>query len=296
MRATQISLELKKHFDNVRVITPSEIPIKKSGVIFIWLKMFDVRLINSLKSNIHILDILDSYTDETKSIISEIDDALHQNIFDGIIVNSKYMANYFRKNIGYKKRIYTIYHHWDPILSSIKVKNQNRLSFGYLGCLTGPFDNNFTHGKRLVEDGIVKTLSSETKVKNSNTKLSQIDPTAFGKIVVDFNCHFSIRAEKRYFNFKTTAKLATAAALNHNIITTSEKSTSEILPNNYPFLLENSEFNTVMDMVSRVKKDYYDNRILWNQGLSMMEEVKHKLSIGKIILKYVELIDTECGA
>ena len=71
------------------------------------------------------------------------------------------------------------------------------------------FDNNFTHGKRLVEDGIVKTISSETKVKNSNTKLSQIDPTAFGKIVVDFNCHFSIRAKKRYFNFKTTAKLAT---------------------------------------------------------------------------------------
>ena len=40
-----------------------------------------------------------------------------------------------------------------------------------------------------------------------------------------------------------------------------------------------------MDMVSRVKKDYYDNKILWNKGLSMMEEVKHKLSIRKNNIK-----------
>ena len=42
--------------------------------------------------------------------------------------------------------------------------------------------------------------------------------------------------------YKTTAKIATASALGHNIITTNEKSVIDILDENYPFILKDSKY------------------------------------------------------
>jgi hypothetical protein len=57
----------------------------------------------------------------------------------------------------------------------------------------------------------------------------------------------------------------------------------------YPFILKNSEYNTVADMIDLVKEDYNSDKLLWNRGLAKMEQVKYKLSINSIASKYLEL-------
>ena len=92
--------------------------------------------------------------------------------------------------------------------------------------------------------------------------------------------------------YKTTAKLATAAILEHNIITTYESSVVDILPSKYPFILKDAKIKTIKNMIDLVIKDYNSDKKLWNEGLKIMSHVKQKLSIKQIIKKYTDMIET----
>ena len=108
---------------------------------------------------------------------------------------------------------------------------------------------------------------------------------------ISINCQISIRdPSSEVFQFKTTAKLATAIALGHNIITTYEESVQDILPPDYPFLLQSTDLGHVDDMFALVHRDFYSDKKLWNQGLRILEEVKHKLSIEFIVEQYKQIL------
>ena len=106
----------------------------------------------------------------------------------------------------------------------------------------------------------------------------------------NFNCHVSIRTlNSDVSKYKTTAKIATAAFFNHNIITTCEESVSDVLPPDYPFLLKSHDYYTVKEMFQTVINDYNGNKKLWNKGLGIMKDVKSKLCLSNIINEYFEI-------
>eukprot|EP00122_Pirum_gemmata_P005345 Pgem_evm1s4866 len=76
--------------------------------------------------------------------------------------------------------------------------------------------------------------------------------------------------------FKTTAKLATAAVLGHNIITTNDESIKDILPN----------LASLKAMFELVDKDFYGDKKLWYKGLEIMKKVKKKLSLDVLVRRY----------
>jgi hypothetical protein len=113
---------------------------------------------------------------------------------------------------------------------------------------------------------------------------------AMNNLTINFNCHLSIRENNTDVSrYKTTAKIATASALGHNIITTNEKSVVDVLGEDYPFILKDSEYDTVKDMIDLVNKDYITDKTLWQFGLVKMEQVKNKLSINSIAKQYLKL-------
>ena len=104
--------------------------------------------------------------------------------------------------------------------------------------------------------------------------------------------HLSIRENDSMLSeFKTTTKIATASANKHNIITTKEESVKDLLPDDYPFLLKNSNIETIIDMFKLAINDYNNGKKLWNKGLRIMSEVKQKLSIENIAGDYFNMIN-----
>ena len=72
---------------------------------------------------------------------------------------------------------------------------------------------------------------------------------------IGFNCHVSIREKDSPLSkYKTSAKVVTASVLGHNIITTYEDAVKDILPSEYPFILTNTDLESVIKMFDLLKK------------------------------------------
>lgn len=267
--------------------------------IFIWLWSIDICIINKFKNNnsnnIHIYDIVDKFLYDEQNIIN----ILNLNYLDGIIVNNNYMKNYIYENTLFRKKIFVIYHHFDPIFTSSKLLNQNKLTFGYMGSLPSlNHTDNFLYYKKLIYKYPIELLNSEdgnyyTMQYINKEKIDFISTQKnLSNITINFNCHISIRnINSNTYKFKTTAKIATAACFNHNIITTYEESVKDILPIEYPFILKNDDYETICEMFDIVIKDYYGDKKLWNYGLSIMEDIKNKLSLKNIKNYYLDMFE-----
>ena len=118
-------------------------------------------------------------------------------------------------------------------------QRQQQLQFGYMGSLPSlKHTDNFLH---------YKELSSKSSSSSSN----QYYPISFvdtDKGELPTTLHYQMDMSIRPLNtevsrFKTSAKIATAAALGHNIITTYDEAVKDVLPVDYPFLLQTNNDN-----------------------------------------------------
>ena len=64
-----------------------------------------------------------------------------------------------------------------------------------------------------------------------------------------------------------------------------------ILPIDYPFILKNSDLNTVNNMFQLVINDYNNNKVLWNKGLMILKDIKAKLELNTLVYKYLTLLN-----
>lgn len=310
LRAVQIKDELQQRYPEsytLKIIhkndlkNPTIVKNLHPFSIFIWVKFMDISIVKKLKNNVHIFDLVDNYVYEQKGIHNLL--STHPTEIAGIIVNSQFMSTHIQQTTKYCGNIFVIHHHWDVRLSSqTKVLvNSHQLVFGYMGSIASlNHSDNFLHYRYLVKKYPIQLIDTElgTNVttlvqqnKFHNVKIIH-NPQNMQNIVINFNCHLSIRKNNcPLSNFKTTAKLATAAALSHNIITTREKAVLDILPEDYPFLLSDTSLPTICAMMELMMRDYSSgNKVLWNQGIKMMEDAKQKLSITEIGSQYVEMI------
>jgi lipopolysaccharide biosynthesis glycosyltransferase len=127
-----------------------------------------------------------------------------------------------------------------------------------------------------------------TNIKNilTNNSLTK----NLSNLNIKFNCHISIREiDSELFKFKTSAKIATAAYFNHNIITTYEESIKDIMPEDYPFILYSTDTESIKKMFNIVINDFNGDKNLWNKGLKIMKKIKEDLSIETISKKYLEI-------
>lgn len=269
---------------------------EKKNCIFIWIGPIGHKYISFLsQNNINILDIVDKYL-YNKEIVEE---SLNNNIYQIIIVNNSFMKSYFEKNTKFNGKICIIYHHWDPRLSLTTTKTEDKLIFGYMGSIKSLLHtDNFLHYKKIIKLYPIIFFDTELgkdvtqNVFNNNINYPIIYNCNNMPEIINFNCDINIRdPTTKVSKFKTTAKLATSAALGHNIITTMDEAIKDILPTDYPFILKNSDFNTVNNMFQIVINDYNNNKVLWNKGLMILKDIKAKLELDTIINEYTKLIN-----
>jgi hypothetical protein len=293
MRGLQMCKELSKIGVSANVLTHRQLNNCIDNSIFIWVKEISEKLILKSPNNFHIYDVVDAYLPNK----NYVQDLLNRNVFNGLIVNNLYMKDEIEKTTEFLGKIFVLHHHWDPRLETAKKIDQSELKFGFFGSLASlNHTDNCLHYKQLMSEFSIQMYDCESGVYVENLGFTnrffrpRRNLNAMNNLTINFNCHLSIREnDTDVSRYKTTAKIATASALGHNIITTNEKSVVDVMGEDYPFILKNSEYNTVTDMIDLVKEDYNSDKLLWNRGLAKMEQVKYKLSINSIANKYLEL-------
>lgn len=295
LRGIQISNALNNEGIESTFITHKQINSNVKNSIFFWIKEFNKNLMSKLSGNYHIYDIIDNYIYQNRSVKSLI----RSKTLDHIIVNNNYMkSEIVKQNKIPPDDISVIHHHWDPrVLTSIK-ENQSNLAFGYLGSVASlAHTNNFLHYKTLSKKYNIIFYDTEngadvTNLVNAGKRIAvSRNSKAMAQLKINFNCHISIRKNDSPESlYKTSAKIVTASALDHNIITTHEQATKDILPSDYPFILKNTDVESVTKMFDLIKKDYNGKKVLWNKGLEIMLNVKQEYAIQNIIQKYINII------
>ena len=249
-----------------------------------------------------VLDVVDKYLGKTELVDDHLDD------YDAIIVNSNYMRDYFRNEKNYMGEMLVLLHHYDPRWEEqateeeeeveVTKGDEKRLRFGYIGTLAALRNGKYsvscfvslmhlpfrisTNAIFSGEENFLyyRNLKKRYPITMANTPGDGTLPSTRG-----FQMDVSIRRmdeEALLAKFKTSAKVATAAALGHNIITTWEEAVKDCLPPDYPFILTDSSFDSVTAMFDMAIEDYEGDQTLWKKGLRMMEGVKVSLSLSKI--------------
>jgi hypothetical protein len=285
MRGYQVYQELKKYHNCYCTTNISN--IKNSIIIFIKNNFnLDLKLLIMSKNNnnINIIDIVD-YVDvdpNDEKIYDEPDfnKNNYNNFIDAYIVNNKIMESEYIKK--YNKFSYVIPHHYDPRLNKIQNKKSNNLKFLFNGYL-GHTNNNCLYVNELRQN--LENFFISDGLEN---------------FLIDNNihdcCHISIRKTNSWeYRTKPAMKLAHASGINCNIITSNDDSVKDILPENYPYLLKDDSYESLIDMINYVKETY--NTPVWMKGLEIMDTIKNKLMLENIVKNYycpfIEIIKKE---
>ncbi len=268
MRSVQICKNIQKRFKFIKCEVTLDYK-NKSNSAFIFVKdnfNLNVEILKKVKSNnnIIIFDILDYYNTLTYDIPNMIENKFLEYI-DILIVNNYFMR---RKYYTLNKPIYVVPHHYDErLLKYTNTPKCDKLQFIYNGEI-GLQNTNCLY---------LSELKQKYNIIHSNT---------FIEFIQKYNkrnyCYISIRKENSYeFNNRPLMKLAHAAGTKSNIIITKDKSVIDFIDKDYPYLLKDSEYETVIKMFEYVKETY--NKDIWKKGLKMMEELNIRLNINHIV-------------
>lgn len=213
-----------------------------------------------------IFDVLDYYDSNTFGTPDIVKNGFNQYI-DIFVVNNEFMKNEYQK---FNKPIYVIPHHYDIRLNDKPMKKLDGLKFifnGYVG---------YTNQNCLY-------------IKELQKKYGLLVCDEFNKFCNQFlasnYCFISIRKEGIWeYNNRPCMKLAHAAACDSNIIITNDMSVRDLLDPSYPYLLKDSNYDTVLEMMEYVKKTFKTD--IWYKGLEIMKKLKHKLKIEQVVDDY----------
>jgi hypothetical protein len=296
LRGIQISDQLNQLQVDSKVVTESEIPKDEINSLFVWVKNINPDLIKQLPQNNHVYDVVDNYIYQKELVQSVI----QSGVVNHVIVNNEFMKlEIHNENNISLKDISVIHHHWDPRISTAQKENQSNLTFGFLGSVASlAHTDNFLHYRTLADEYKVRFYDTEigkdvSDLVNADKKIVvNRNPNAMQELKIHFNCHISIRKnDTPESKYKTSAKVVTASALNHNILTTYEQATKDILPNEYPFILKDTDLKSIKEMFDLIKADYADKKILWKRGLEIMRSIKEQTSLSKIANDYIFIIN-----
>jgi hypothetical protein len=296
LRGIQISDQLNQLQVDSTVVTESEIPKDEINSLFVWVKHINPDLIKQLPQNNHVYDVVDNYIYQKELVQSVI----QSGTVDHLIVNNEFMKlEIHNENNISLKDISVIHHHWDPRISTARKENQSNLTFGFLGSVASlAHTDNFIHYRTVADEYKVRFYDTEIgkdvsdSVNNDKKIVVNRNPDAMANLKIHFNCHISIRKDNTpESKYKTSAKVVTASALGHNILTTYEEATKDILPIEYPFILKDTDLKSIKEMFDLIKADYADKKILWKRGLEIMRSIKEQTSLSKIANDYIFIIN-----
>jgi len=234
-----------------------------------------------IKGNFFFLDAINTFLDFLKEngnkMILDLIDYIYftkwQKLFmtiyryDAIIVQNDFIKDEIVNRYSYTGNCKVIKHHWDPnIQKQIYNTSETPLKICFTGLVRDHVDSPELNCNYLDELGIY-----------IGHHFDQYYP-----------CHYSVRKKNTWQALtKSNIKLSNASASGSNIIITPDESIKDIIDPEYPYLMKDDTLEEARRMVEYVKETY--GGPVWEKGLEMMEVIRQKTSLNKVIPKYVEL-------
>lgn len=271
MRGGWISYGLSKSF--TKHILPNS-NIRDSIVVILKHDASNEGLLSKLKSNnnILILDVID-WLDLKK--YNKADNRNQPNFFpntltqyyDGYIVNNSKMKTWWYNTIddNTSKPIFVIPHHWEQRFVDLPIVDYKKSPYFYYLGYIGHEGQNCLHINSLKSDGILyEHRHGSNEAYYTNKPLNGVQ--------------FSVRDYESWeYCFKPATKLVVAAAMDSLIITTNDWSVQDILNPEYPYLLKDSSYKSLIEMVEYLKETY-DSEI-GKSAMSMLKDTMVKTSL-----------------
>ena len=286
MRGGQISHALTGQYESL-ILNNQSIHSKNKTIILVKDLYDRTDILDYVKSNgnklvFDVIDLLDAEkygSGENNEIPNFLPD-LPLDYFDGYIVNSDLMKEWFVENVDTDKSkpIFVIPHHWDMRFRWFpKGYYTQQPYFYYLGYV-GHKEKNSLYLNDLLEKELIN-------------EIRQGGPPGVCKYFLDKpvnGCQLSIRKKNSWeYCFKPATKLALSSAMESVIITTNDWSVQHLLPNEYPYLLESSKYDDVVDMIKKVKDTFGGDE--WVLAKEMLKEIKEVTSLDNLINIYKEI-------
>jgi len=308
VRGGQISYKLIENHTGTGMYEPlilnnNNINSTNKIIIAIKLDYNNIPLLSHLKKNNNkiLLDVID-LTDKNKfdpelnngDKIPNFLPNIPTEYFDGYIVNNSKQKDWWRKYIDSDatKPIFVIPHHWDSRFEWFpKGFYKESPYFYYLGTdLSEGYKNqNCLHLNQLLEDNLLgdwRTGSWPDQVKDYD--FIKRKPIFYDKPIN--GVQLSIRKENSWeYCMKPNTKLAASAAMGSLLITTNDWSIQEFLPKDYPYILKDHHYETVVEMIKKVKNTF--NQDEGDKAREIMSQVKKDLSIDTVIKEYYNIIN-----
>ena len=256
-----------RHINNF-TLDFSAVDTLKDSLVFIYKHVPHKLVLNKLKENNNklVMDVVDEYVRPGTTP----EDLYSYEFFDGIILRmSRVLKEY---TLPSHLEIKTIPHHWDIRLQNLDTTNK-------------------PNSKPVVtiNDGRdMPHLQDLLKYKDIEF-LGDFSYSQFSELINKLNSyaiHYNVRnTDSSAYKFKPATKLVTAAALDTPLITNYDWAIQDLIPSDYPFLIEGKDYGGIVNLINtfpeRGSKEH-------NYALEILKEVKVKTALVNLIPEYLE--------
>jgi hypothetical protein len=102
---------------------------------------------------------------------------------------------------------------------------------------------------------------------------------------IKYNIHYNVRnTDSLAYKFKPATKLVTAAALNTPLITNYDWAIRDLIPKDYPFLIQNTSLDSIVNAITKIDK-VSDSQ--YNYALEILADVKYKTALVNLVPAYI---------
>ena len=241
--------------------------IKDSTVVIFKHIISDVE-ISLLKSNNNkiVMDVVDEFIRPGTDVV----DLYDYSKLDGVITRVKKVVEKY--NLPTHLVVEYIPIHWDVRLQDVSVDHNN---IKYKPALISNDVRDMPHLEYLYKNNLIDFHMNFGFDSFSN----YID--AFLK----HNIHYNVRTvDTLAYKFKPATKLVTAAALNTPLLTNYDWALQDLLPEDYPFLVQDTSLPSILNAINNVKEI---NTSQYNYALDILAEVKYKTALINLVPDYI---------
>lgn len=206
----------------------------------------------------------------------------HLDLFDIIVVMNNWMKEHILKHTNRSPdSVEVIYHQWDIRISDLLNNNNylvspnNQIKYIYNGT-EGDTTNKLKTNCMLV--GVIDEIE----------KVPMFDNIKYQDV-----CFFNLRSTiTPFYYFKSNIKLSNASALNSVLITTKDRSLIDLIPNDYPYYVDEENLNEtyIRNLMKKVNEDRKQNNNDFQRAKQIMSDVKVNTSIDNIAKQYLKLL------
>lgn len=240
----------------------------KDSIVVIFKHIISDTEIEILKKNNNkiVMDVVDEFIRPNTNVI----DLYDYSKLDGIISRVKKVVDdyQFPDNLA----VVYIPHHWDIRLQDFQVSHE---SINYKPALISNDLRDMPHLQYL----------HDTKMLDFHMNFGFDSFSNYISTFLKYNIHYNVRnTDSLAYKFKPATKLVTAAALNTPLITNYDWAMRDLIPEDYPFLIQDTSLDSIVNVINNIDKV---SNSQYNYALEILADVKYKTALVNLVPAYI---------